>query len=549
MLINHSPSFNQIGATHAPTTGAANGRTHTLSTVNMENGTDHHQYNKSNRSSYITDDESESHTLNGERSGSLESLNIDVGTFDTTDLENDPDLCLKTDEPEAWSVTVDKKIIKKMNKKDVKRQENIFEFINTERNYLTTLKIMQKVYARGLARELFYDRETIDKLFPLIDDHVEYVSAFVQKLTERQQKSKVVETIGDVLLAQWRGASGDEAMRLFGDFCSKHTEIINTYKTLIKNDKKFSAFTKKCDKNPLVRRKGISECAMLVTQRITKYPILLQTLLDNSIKKDHKDDADDIERALELCRDIAKDVDEQVRSHERQQQLMEIYDKTEAKTATTIREGRKFERKDFKKKNRKLLFSSNHVQWKMTKKATTTEVTLVLLSDCIVFLQDNGGKFSFPSGQPAAVPLRELIVREVANDVRGLYLISNITKLMYELKVASSDICKTIMHSIRQAVANSPDEDEGMASEEEEERKQIEQRLERSRLMIVELEKKDESINQLLIQKMNLFKQLAESVDRGAAVGEYTLCFVGVEYELGVYHEPFGSVVLSLRFW
>ena len=65
------------------------------------------------------------------------------------------------------------------------------EFINTERNYLTTLKILQKVYARGLQKELYYTSDIIDKLFPLIDDHVEYVSAFVQKLTERQQKNKV----------------------------------------------------------------------------------------------------------------------------------------------------------------------------------------------------------------------------------------------------------------------------------------------------------------------------------------------------------------------
>ena len=51
---------------------------------------------------------------------------------------------------------------------------------------------MQKIYARGMAKELYCERETIDKLFPLIDDHVEYVSAFVQKLTERQQSNKVI---------------------------------------------------------------------------------------------------------------------------------------------------------------------------------------------------------------------------------------------------------------------------------------------------------------------------------------------------------------------
>ena len=65
------------------------------------------------------------------------------------------------------------------------------EFILTERNHLTTLKIMQKIYARGILTELNMDQATVDKLFPLIDDHVECVTQFVQKLLERQNSSKV----------------------------------------------------------------------------------------------------------------------------------------------------------------------------------------------------------------------------------------------------------------------------------------------------------------------------------------------------------------------
>ena len=60
--------------------------------------------------------------------------------------------------------------------------------------------------------------------------------------------------------------------------------------------------------------------------------------------------------------------------------------------------------------------------------------------------------------QPAAVPLPALIVREVANDEKGLYLMSMSTQQMFELKVPSADICKTLMHAIRQAVGNAPDE-------------------------------------------------------------------------------------------
>jgi len=45
---------------------------------------------------------------------------------DISELEKDPDLALKTDEPEAWSVTMEKKVLKKMSKKEIKRQDNIF---------------------------------------------------------------------------------------------------------------------------------------------------------------------------------------------------------------------------------------------------------------------------------------------------------------------------------------------------------------------------------------------------------------------------------------
>ena len=69
---------------------------------------------------------------------------------------------------------------------------NHVEFILTERNHLTTLKIMQKIYSRGLQRELNTDPATIEKLFPMIDEHVECVSQLVQKLLERQKTTNKV---------------------------------------------------------------------------------------------------------------------------------------------------------------------------------------------------------------------------------------------------------------------------------------------------------------------------------------------------------------------
>nr|XP_018671959.1 rho guanine nucleotide exchange factor 28-like isoform X2 [Ciona intestinalis] len=495
----------------------------------------------SNRSSYYDDDEgsrtppnvSYMNNMKDVISASFESL--DEAALDIAELEKDPDLALKTAEPEAWSVKADRKTLKKMSKKDVKRQDNIFEFIQTERNYLTTLKIMQKIFARGLVKEAHIDPEVVEKLFPSIDEHVDYVANFVAKLSDRQVEGKVVDGIGDICVAQWSGTSGNNMKRVFGDFCCKQNEIVATHKELYKTDKKFSTFIKKCDKNPLTRRQGIPECALLVTQRVTKYPIMLQTLLENSNKKDHTEDYAELERALDLSREIAKDVDEQVQAHEREQLLYEIYEKTDTKTTTAFKEGRKFARKDLLKRNRKLLYSSNAVQWKISNSKKFTETFFLLLSDCFVLLQENNGKYTFPSGQPAAVPLMRLIVREVANDEKGLYLISTANSQMYELKVDKADDCKTIMQVVRSAVGNCTEEDEGIPSEDEEERKLQEQKLDKARRMIDLLEQKDDAINRLLKQKMEVFRSLAESVERGTAISHmsfnYPTYFLSTEDE------------------
>lgn len=51
---------------------------------------------------------------------------LGLSAVDPPELD-DPDLVLKSEpEPEAWSVTVDKKVLDKMHKKNIKRQDNIF---------------------------------------------------------------------------------------------------------------------------------------------------------------------------------------------------------------------------------------------------------------------------------------------------------------------------------------------------------------------------------------------------------------------------------------
>ncbi|CAI9607419.1 unnamed protein product, partial [Staurois parvus] len=67
--------------------------------------------------------------------------------------------------------------------------------------------------------------------------------------------------------------------RTYGKFCGHHNEAVNYFKDLLSKEKRFQAFIKKKGSSTLVRRLGIPECILLVTQRITKYPVILQRIL------------------------------------------------------------------------------------------------------------------------------------------------------------------------------------------------------------------------------------------------------------------------------
>ena len=65
----------------------------------------------------------------------------------------------------------------------------------------------------------------------------------------------------------------------YGTFCSQHKDAVNQYKELLKSDRRFQQFVKQCADNPLLKKKGISECLLFVTTRITKYPLLIEPLI------------------------------------------------------------------------------------------------------------------------------------------------------------------------------------------------------------------------------------------------------------------------------
>ncbi|XP_035869025.1 A-kinase anchor protein 13 isoform X10 [Phyllostomus discolor] len=447
---------------------------------------------------------------------STESLTDEgVGTdMNEGQLLGDFEIESKQLEAESWSRVVDSKFLKQQKKDVVKRQEVIYELMQTELHHVRTLKIMSDVYSRGMMTDLLFEQQMVEKLFPCLDELISIHSQFFQRILERKKESLVdkseknflIKRMGDVLVNQFSGENAERLKKTYGTFCGQHNQSVNYFKDLYTKDKRFQGFVKKKMSSSVVRRLGIPECILLVTQRITKYPVLFQRILQCT--KDNKAEEEDLAHSLSLVKNVIGAVDSEVASYEKKMRLNEIYTKTDSKSIMRMKSGQMFAKEDLK---RKKLVRDGSVFLKNAA-GRLKEVQAVLLTDILVFLQEKDQKYIFASldQKSTVISLKKLIVREVAHEEKGLFLISMGMKdpEMVEVHASSKEERNSWIQIIQDTMNTlNRDEDEGIPSENEEEKKMLDTK---ARELKEQLQQKDQQILLLLEEKEMIFRDMAE---------------------------------------
>ncbi|XP_053810371.1 A-kinase anchor protein 13 isoform X2 [Vidua chalybeata] len=446
---------------------------------------------------------------------SMESLVDEGADMNEGQLMGDLELDSKQLEAESWSQVVDSKFLQQQYKDVVKRQDVIYELMQTEMHHVRTLKIMNDVYSAAMLKELQFDQQVVDKLFPCLENLLHIHSQFFQRILERKkesladksEKNFVIRRIGDILVNQFSGENAERMKKTYGKFCGHHNEAVNYFKDLYSKDKRFQAFVKKKMSSSLVRRLGIPECILLVTQRITKYPVLLQRILQYT--KENEVEHEDLTQSLNLVKDVIAAVNSKVSKYEKKMRLEEIYNRTDSKSIMRMKSGQMFAKEDLR--HRKLI-RDGPVSLKNSG-GRLKEVQAVLLSDMLVFLQEKDQKYVFASldQKSTVISLKKLIVREVAHEEKGLFLISMGGKdpEMVEVHASSKEerngwiqIIQDTMHTMDR------DEDEGVPCESEFEKKLSDAKV---RGLKEQLQQKDKQILLLLEEKTKIFQDMADS--------------------------------------
>ncbi|KAM8889606.1 rho guanine nucleotide exchange factor 18 isoform 3-T3 [Synchiropus picturatus] len=423
------------------------------------------------------------------------------------DLESDAqDL-----EAESWSLAVDQQYVKTHSKEAVKRQDVIYELMQTEMHHVRTLKTMLHVYIRELKENLQMDSVRLDCLFPRLENLLELHTHFLSRLKERRRECLVSGTdknytiirVADVIITQFSGEVGEMMKENYGEFCSRHSEAVSYYKDQMQNNKRFHNVIRRLNNLSIVRRLGVTECILLVTQRITKYPVLVERILHNT--EAGTEEHEELTRALGLIKDTIMQVDALVHLHEKSCRLRDIHNKMEPKALGKMKDGRVFRREDMVQGRRQFLHEGT-VTWKAAS-GRLKDILAVLLSDVLLLLQEKDQRYVFATvdNKPSVISLQKLIVREVAHEEKGMFLIcaSSSEPEMYKIHTTSKEERNTWMTHIRQAVESCPHTEERLFSEEEE------ARVSRLKEFQERLCQKDAVITQALAEKLQLFADMA----------------------------------------
>ncbi|XP_029610057.1 rho guanine nucleotide exchange factor 11 isoform X3 [Salmo trutta] len=338
-----------------------------------------------------------------------------------------------------WQETVAPQVLATLCPREVDRQAVIYELLTTEASHLRTLRVLDQVFFQKMRCVLSSDE--LACIFPNLPQ-VYQLHVSLCEAMKKKRESPIVRGIGDIMLARFEGVAGEEFQEQASHLCSQQSQALELIKNKQRKDLRFTHIIQECEASPHCRRLQLKDLLVSETQRLTKYPLLL----DNIIKHTEAGSTDlpPLQRAQACCRGILQAVNEVVRETEHRQRLHQYQRRLDPTP--------QFKSLDLTSKT---MIHEGPLTWKVNKDKTL-EIQALLLSDLLVLLQrgpddrlllrcpsrwlggGGGGSGDTKASFSPVVQLDSLLVRSVATDNKALYVISTTERKIYELVAGTS---------------------------------------------------------------------------------------------------------------
>lgn len=194
---------------------------------------------------------------------------------------------------QLWSHTVPQKLLESLDKKEIKRQELIYEIVSTERTFVRNLEYIRDFWIRPLRESNIIpvsEREKfIRTVFFNVIDILNVATRFRDALVRRQQLKPVVENIGDIFLEfipYFEPFISYNAGQCFAKYELERQKAANPL---------FKRFIEETERLPESNRLNISSYLSQATTRTVRYNLLLRDVIKNT--REDSIDLSDLKRA------------------------------------------------------------------------------------------------------------------------------------------------------------------------------------------------------------------------------------------------------------
>ncbi|KAI5085247.1 rho guanine nucleotide exchange factor 11, partial [Silurus meridionalis] len=362
-----------------------------------------------------------------------------------------------------WQETVDPHTLLSLSSREIDRQAVIYELFTTEASHLRILRVLDQVFFQKMRNLL--TTEELACIFPNLPEVYELHASLCESM-KKLRESPIVQGIGDLMLARFEDAAGEEFLEQVSQLCSQQSQALELIKNKQRKDPRFAHLILECEASPHCRRLQLKDLLVSETQRLTKYPLLL----DNIIKHTEagSPDLQPLLRAQACCRGILQAVNEVVRETEHRQLLSQYQRRLDLSPLErqTNPAAAPFKNLDLTTKR---MIHEGPLTWKVSKDKAI-EVQALLLSDLLVLLQRGpddrlilrcpsrslGGVGNTDHKTPfcPVVRLNSSLVRSNATDNKALYVVSTSETQMYELVAGTSSERNTWKDLLEKTIAS-----------------------------------------------------------------------------------------------
>uniref|UniRef100_A0A3B4Z6N2 DH domain-containing protein n=1 Tax=Stegastes partitus TaxID=144197 RepID=A0A3B4Z6N2_9TELE len=198
------------------------------------------------------------------------------------------------EDPLNWQRLVSQDVLAKLMPQEIKRQEVINELFYTERAHLRRLKVIDCVFYQRLNRDGILPPEDIKHMFINLEEIIQLHGNNIHTL------SKIIRAVGT--------------------FCSNQPSALELIKTRKKKDQRFNLFMQEAESNRLCRRLQLKDIIPAEIQRMTKYPLLLDSIAKYT---EDAEESEKVKKAAECCKKILNHVNQAVKEAENKQVQIE----------------------------------------------------------------------------------------------------------------------------------------------------------------------------------------------------------------------------------